>query len=390
MEATTELPPVGLIDLAAQRRRLGDRVEQAIARVIAHGRFILGPEVDELEARLAAYCGVAHAVTCASGTDALLLALMAWDVGPGDAVFVPAFTFPAAAEVAALLGATPVFVDVSPVTFHLDPSSLRDAVGQLGAIAPGLRPAGVIVVDLFGQPADYDAIGEVAASHGMWVLSDAAQSFGAVAGDGRRGGAFGVIATTSFFPTKPLGCYGDGGALFTDDPDLADRLQSLRAHGRGDDPYDHRLIGINGRLDTIQAAVLLGKLDLLDEELAARQRVADRYTVELDAVIVTPIVRPGVASAWAQYTIQTAGRDALRAALAAAGIASAVHYPLPVHHQPAYRAFPVAPGGLPVAEALASRVLSLPMHPYLDDDAQQRVVDAVRRAVPGRRQDGEP
>lgn len=377
-EVGEENGPVGLIDLAAQRARLGPGLDDAVRRVLEHGRFILGPEVAELEERLAAYCGARHAVACASGTDALLLALLAWAVGPGDAVFVPAFTFAATAEVVALAGATPVFVDVDPVSYNIDPGSLGAAVEA----TMELQPAGVIPVDLFGQPADYEAIEVIAGGNGMWVLADAAQSFGATR-HGRWAGTLGTAAATSFFPTKPLGCYGDGGAVFTADDDLADRLRSLRAHGRGADAYDHVRIGVTARLDTIQAAVLLEKLPVLDEELAARRRLAARYSAALADVVVVPTVGEGMESAWAQYTVQLDDRDAVAACLADQGIATAVHYPRALCHQPAYRGFPVAPGGVPVAEALARRVLSLPLHPYLPPAAQDRVIAAVRRALGG-------
>ena len=372
-------PRVALVDLAAQRARMGDRLDRAIRRVLEHGRFIMGPEVFELEARLADFCGAGHAIACASGTDALLLALLAWEVGPGDAVFVPGFTFAATAEVVALVGATPVFVDVDPTSFNLDATCLEAAVDSLPGDS-GLRPAGVVPVDLFGQPADYGAIEAVAAEHGMWVLADAAQSFGSTA-DGRGAGTFGGVSATSFFPTKPLGAYGDGGAVFTADDALAARMRSLRIHGQGASAYDHQLIGINGRLDTLQAAILLEKLHLLAEELAARQRLADRYSEELAGVVTVPTVAPGRTSAWAQYTVQVDGREDVAARLAEEGVATAVHYPLPLHRQPAYRRFPVGPGGLPVAEALAQRVLSLPLHPYLGAEDQARVIAALRRAV---------
>lgn len=374
MTAGTE--PIALLDLAAQRRRLGDGLDRAIQRVMEHGRFIMGPEVQELEERLAAYTGARHAIACGSGTDALLLALLAWGAGPGDAVFVPAFTFAAPAEMVALVGATPVLVDVDPASYNLDVGSLKDAIDGL----TGLRPAGVIAVDLFGQPANYAGIDALAAEHGLWVLSDGAQSFGAKL-HGRSASTYGTVSATSFFPTKPLGCYGDGGAVFTADDDLADRMRSLRVHGQGASAYDHRLIGINGRMDTLQAAILLEKLNIFDEELASRRRVADRYGRELAGVVAVPTLGPGASSAWAQYTVQVDGRADVAARLAEAGVVSAVHYPLPLDRQPAYSGFPVAPGGLPVAEKAASRVLSLPMHPYIEDAAQTRVIEAMGRAV---------
>jgi dTDP-4-amino-4,6-dideoxygalactose transaminase len=372
----TELEPVAPLDLAAQRARLGDRIERAIARVVEHGRFVMGPEVLELEERLAAFCGAPHAVSCSSGTDALLLALMAWGVGPGDAVFVPAFTFAASAEAIVLAGATPVFVDVDPVTFNLDVASLEAAVNADIC----LRPAGVIAVDLFGQPADYDAIRALAGEHGMWVLADAAQSFGSTL-HGRGAGTYADAVATSFFPTKPLGGYGDGGAVFTADAGMADRLRSHRVHGQGEYAYDHVRIGITGRLDTIQAAVLLPKLDILGEEIEARQRLADRYSAALADVAVVPVIDPRATSAWAQYTVQVDCRDTVATRMAAGGVPTAVFYPKPLHRQPAYASFPVAPDGLPVAEALSPRVLSLPVHPYLTEGAQDRVIDALRRAV---------
>lgn len=370
------MTPVAMVDLAAQRARLGGRVERAMARVLAHGRFVMGPEVFELEERLAGDRDVRHAISCSSGTDALLLALLAVGAGPGDAVFLPAFTFAATAEVVALAGATPVFVDVDPATYNLDSASLESAIAGLH---PGLRPVGVIAVDLFGQPADYERVGVVAAAAGMWVLSDAAQSFGSTL-QGRPMGTLAAVTATSFFPTKPLGCYGDGGAVFTADDDLADRMRSLRTHGRGEHPYDHRLIGINGRLDTIQAAVLLQKLDIIDDELAARRRLAERYDDALGGLVTLPTIAAGARSAWAQYTIQVDDRDALARHLAEQGVATAVHYPLPVPHQPAYVRFPVVPGGVPVADALATRVLSIPVHPYLSEADQDRVVSAIRDA----------
>jgi dTDP-4-amino-4,6-dideoxygalactose transaminase len=370
---------VPLVDLAAQRRRIGDRVEAAMAAVVDHGQFILGPEVARLEDELARRCHVAHAVGCSSGTDALLLALLAWEVGPGDAVIVPAFTFAAPAEVVALVGATPFLVDVRPDTFTLDTDTLRAAIAS--ARTMGLRPAGVIAVDLFGHPADYPALEATAADAGMWVLADAAQSLGATLG-GRPVGSLADMTATSFFPAKPLGCYGDGGAVFTDDPAMAGRLRSLRAHGRGADKYDSVRIGINGRLDTLQAAVLLAKLEVFDDELVRRQAVAARYSDALAGVVGLPAVSPGATSAWSCYTITVAeDRDRMVAALRRAGIASAVYYPRPLHRQAAFRRAPVAPGGLPVSERLAEEVLSLPMHPYLARADQDRVIETVRTTV---------
>ncbi len=371
--------PIAFIDLKAQHRRLGRRIEEAIGRVLKHGRFIMGPEVRTLEERLAAFTGVKHVVTCASGTDALQLPLMAWGIGPGDAVFVPTFTFAATAEVVALVGATPVFVDVLDDTFNIDPANLEVAIKSV-ASEGRLRPAAAIPVDLFGQPADYDALLPLAEAHGLRVLSDAAQCFGS-SYRGKRAGSIGDVAATSFFPAKPLGCYGDGGAIFTDDDDVATTLRSLRVHGQGSDKYDNVRIGMNGRLDTIQAAILLEKLAIFEDEIGARQKVAHRYALALATMVDVPGVMAGAVSAWAQYTIKLDDRDGVAARLKAAGVPTAIYYPRPLHRQTAYRDYPVAPSGLPVSEALAERVLSLPMHPYLDDATQGRIVGAVTDAI---------
>lgn len=371
---------IAFIDLDAQRRRLGDRIDRAIAQVLEHGQYILGPEVRQFEAALSAHCGARHAITCANGTDALVLPLMAKGIQTGDAVFCPSFTFAATAEVVALTGAAPVFVDVRPDTFNMDPDSLEKAVAE--ARRQGLRPASAMPVDLFGLPADYDAITDVCERHGLWILADSAQGFGAVH-KGRRTGTLGLATGTSFFPAKPLGCYGDGGAVFTDDEELADVMRSLRVHGQGNNKYDNVRVGLNSRLDTIQAAVLLEKLRLYPEEIAARNDVARRYAESLADVVVVPSVPDGLHSVWAQYTVRVPGsgrRDALAERLKASGVPTAVYYPKPLHHQPAYSRFVAAPGGLPVSERLAGEVLSLPMHPYLDEATQGRIVDLVREA----------
>lgn len=367
--------PIPLIDLQAQRRRIDAGVRAAMERVLAHGRFIMGPEVEAVERRLADYTGAAHVVTCASGTEALTMVLRAWGVGPGDAVLVPAFTFVATAEAAALVGATPVFAEVRADTFNLDAGGLDAAAGT--ARAAGFRPRAVIPVDLFGQPADYAALLPAARAHGLLVLADAAQSVGARL-DERRVGTFGGATATSFFPSKPLGCYGDGGAVFTDDEACAGVLRSLRIHGQGRSQYDNVRIGVNGRFDTLQAAILLEKLTIFDEELAARQRIAGRYSEGLRDVAEVPRVMPGARSAWAQYTLRVRDRDRLLEHLRSLGIAAAVYYPAPVHRQPAYAGYPRAPGELPVAEALCAEVISLPMHPYLEPAAQDRVIAAIR------------
>jgi dTDP-4-amino-4,6-dideoxygalactose transaminase len=371
-------PAIQMVDLLRQRRRLGARLDAALTAVMDHGKFVLGPEVARLEEELAARTGVRHVIGCSSGTDALLLALMAWGVGPGDAVFVPSFTFAATAEVVVRVGATPFFVDVRADTFDIDAGSVTEAVGA--ARRAGLRPVGVIPVDLFGQPADYDALGKLAAEEGLWVIADAAQSFGATR-DGRSVGSLADVTATSFFPAKPLGCYGDGGAAFTDDDAMAARMRSLREHGRGRDKDDSISVGINGRLDTIQAAVLLTKLTIFDDELVRRQEGADRYTVELAGVAGVPTLAPEATSTWACYTVRVQGRDRVRTCLAGAGIASAVHYSTPLHRRSPYSRSPIAPAGLPVTERLAQEVLSLPLHAYLDEEDQARVIAALHAAI---------
>src|SRR5436309_1222722 len=336
--------PIPFIDVAAQRRRLGRSVDEAIARVLGHCQFILGPEVRALEAELAAFCGARHAVSCASGTDALLMVLMALGVGPGDAVICPSFTFHATAEVVVLVGATPVFADIEEASFNLDPAGLERACAAARKL--GLRPKAVIPVDLFGQPADYVRIMPAAEAQKLFVLDDAAQSFGATYHN-RRVGVLAPATATSFFPAKPLGCYGDGGAVFTDDDDLAQVMRSVRVHGEGRDKYDCVRIGINGRLDTIQAAVLIEKLKIFPDEIAARERIAERYGAALADVAIVPAVAPGSSSIWAQYTIRLAAgrRERFAAALKAQGIPTAIYYPIPLHRQPPYRDFPIAEGG---------------------------------------------
>jgi dTDP-4-amino-4,6-dideoxygalactose transaminase len=374
--------PIPFIDVAAQRRRLGRSVDDAIARVLGHCQFILGPEVRALEAELAEFCGVRCAVSCASGTDALIMVLMALGVGPGDAVICPSFTFTATAEVVVLVGATPVFADVEEGSFNLDPASLQRACAAARKL--GLRPRALIPVDLFGQPADYGRITPIAEAENLFVLDDAAQAFGATYHN-RRLGAVAPATATSFFPAKPLGCYGDGGAVFTDDEGLAQVMRSVRVHGEGRDKYDCVRIGLNGRLDTIQAAVLLEKLKIFPDEIAARERVARRYSAGLADVATVPLVAPGSTSVWAQYTIRLAPgrRDGFAAELKAQGIPTAIYYPIPLHRQEPYRSFPIAEGGAPVSERLADEVISLPMHAYLDESTQDRIIAAARRALGG-------
>jgi len=369
---------VQFIDLAAQQRRLRPALDAAIAAVLDHGRFIMGPEVAELETRLAAFAGARHCVSCANGTDALQLALMAYGLRTGDAVFVPSFTFASTVEVVPCMGATPFFVDIDPRRFTMDPDSLARAIDHASGL--GLRPAAVIAVDLFGLPADYDRIGEIARAAGLRLIADAAQSFGARLG-ARCAGSLGDIATTSFFPAKPLGCYGDGGAMFTADPDLAALLDSLRVHGKGREKYDNVRIGMNSRLDTLQAAILLEKLAIYDEEIETRQRVADRYTDALSDLFETPVVPEGLRSVWAQYTLRArsgAERDRLIGWLREAGIPSAVYYPTPLHLQTAYRGYPGDPAGLAESARAAEVVLSLPMSPYLEAADQDRVIERLR------------
>jgi dTDP-4-amino-4,6-dideoxygalactose transaminase len=373
--------PVPFIDIGAQRRRLGPSIDQAVSRVLAHCQFINGPEVNDLEAALAAFSGAKHVVSCASGTDALLMVLMAKGVGRGDAVFCPSFTFCATGEVVALLGATPVFVDVVENTFNIDPASLRKGIAVARKL--GLKARAVIPVDLFGQPADHDAIGSIAEAEGLFVLDDAAQGFGA-SYQGRRLGTFGLATATSFFPAKPLGCFGDGGAIFTDDAELAQTLRSIRVHGQGSDKYDNVRLGLTGRLDTVQAAILLEKLKIFEAEIEARNQVAARYARGLGNLVTVPQVASGCTSVWAQYTIRLpAGcdRDGFAAALKAQGVPTAIYYPKSLHQQTAYRDFPVADGGLPASERLSGEVISLPMHAYLDEPTQQRVIGAVRDAL---------
>jgi dTDP-4-amino-4,6-dideoxygalactose transaminase len=373
--------PVPFIDVVAQRRRLGKSIDDAVARVLTHCQFLNGPEVTQLEAELADFTGAKHVVTCSSGTDALLMVLMAKDVGRGDAVFCPSFTFCATGEAVALTGATPVLVDVDEATFNMSAASLKRGIAT--AIKQGLKPRAVIPVDLFGQSADHDAIAAVAEAEGLFVLDDAAQAFGA-SYKGRRLGTAGLVTATSFFPAKPLGCYGDGGAIFTDDAELAATLRSVRVHGQGSDKYDNVRLGITGRLDTIQAAVLIEKLKIFEDEIAARNQVAERYARGLGNVAAVPRLASGCSSVWAQYTIRLphgCDRDGFAAALKAQGIPTGIYYPKSMHQQTAYRDFPVADGGLPVSEKLSADVISLPMHAYLDEPAQERVIKAVRAAL---------
>jgi dTDP-4-amino-4,6-dideoxygalactose transaminase len=373
--------PVPFIDIGAQRRRLGKSIDEAVGRVLAHCQFVNGPEVTALEQALAKFSGAQHVVSCASGTDALVMVLMAEGIGRGDAVLCPSFTFCATGEAVALVGATPVFVDVDEATFNMDAASFKRGIATARKL--GLKPRAVIPVDLFGQSADHDAISAVAEAEGLFVLDDAAQGFGA-SYKGRRLGTFGRATATSFFPAKPLGCYGDGGAIFTDDAALAERLRSIRAHGQGADKYDNVRLGLTGRLDTVQAAVLLEKLKIFDDEIAARNEIAERYSRGLGNVLTVPLLASGCSSIWAQYTIRLpkgVDRDGFAASLKAKGVPTAIYYPKSMHQQTAYRDFPVADGGLSASERLSADVISLPMHAYLDAPTQERVIAAVRSAV---------
>jgi dTDP-4-amino-4,6-dideoxygalactose transaminase len=380
--------PIPFIDLQAQRVRLGQSLEDAILKVVRSGAFVMGPEITALEAELARFGKAPHALACGSGTEALLLPLMAWGVGPGDAVFCPSFTFAATAEVMPLIGAEPVFVDIDPVTYNLDAASLEAAI--LNVVGEGrLTPKAIIAVDLFGQPADYPAIAEIAVRHGLKLIADSAQGFGCTL-SGEHPIHWADVTATSFYPAKPLGAYGDGGAVLSKDARLHDLMASVRVHGQAvksdaeheafehDPRYLNMRIGMNARMDTIQAAVLLEKLKIFEDEIVARNRVADRYAEGLTGVAVTPQVIAGGLSVWAQYTIEVEDRDGLASHLRARDVPTAVFYPIPIHRQRPYQAYGVAPGGLPVTEAKAGRVISLPMHPYLTEADQDAVIAAIR------------
>ena len=377
-------PSIPFIDLAQQQALIRPQLDAALAAVLDHGQYIMGPEVHQLEADLAAFCGAKHAISCSSGTDALMLALMAMDLKPGQGVIVPSFTFAASAEVMPCLGAIPVFAEIDPVTFNLDADRLGDA--KAAAEAKGINVVGIISVGLFGQPADYDAIKAFANSHGLWLIDDAAQSFGA-SWQGKAVGHLGAITATSFFPAKPLGCYGDGGAIFTDRDDFAEIMTSARIHGMGRMRYTHDRIGMTARLDSMQAAVLIEKLRLFTGELIARQGVADRYAEGLKDVVTVPQLAAGATSSWAQYVItlpQGANRQAVQERLNQHGVPTAIYYPMGMHQQTPYAHYPVAEGGLPITEDLCHRVLALPMHPYLEIDTQSYIIEKVIEAVSSR------
>lgn len=370
---------IPFIDLKAQYTALKPDIDARIAAVLEHGAFIMGPEVAELETQLAEFSGAKHAVSVSSGTDALLVALMAEGIGPGDAVFVPSLTFTATAEVILVAGATPVFTDVDPTTCNADPSDLQSRIEQTFKQGQ-LRPKAIIAVDLYGLPADYPAINAIAEQHGMFVIDDGAQSFGATL-NGTRVGTLAAVTATSFFPAKPLGCYGDGGAVFTDDADRAAIFKSLRVHGSGASKYEVSRVGLNARMDTIQAAVLLAKLGVFEKEIAAREALAQLYDERLGGRLELPHRTSGATSAWAQYTVQIDQRDELASSLKDQGVPTAIYYPSPMHLQPAYSRYGEGTGSLPQSERLADRVLSLPMHPYMDDATANKICDSVLRAL---------
>jgi len=368
--------PTQFIDLAAQQKLIRPQLDLAISRVLDHGQYIMGPEVKEFEDQLRKFTGASHALTCANGTDALTLVLMAWGTGPGDAVFVPSFTYVATAEAPAQLGATPFFVDVCEDTFNIDPQSFKQAI--IDSRELGLKPAAVIAVDLFGQPADVDAITEIAHAESIKVLVDGAQSFGASC-KGRRVGSMGDATTTSFFPAKPLGCYGDGGAVFTSSDEDAELINSIRLHGKGSQKYDNVRIGLNSRLDTIQAAILIEKLKLFPEEVRLRSAVAENYSKLLSGVCKVPVLLPENSSSWAQYTLKLENRGSLQSKLKEDGIPNVVYYPIPLSLQLGYRQYPSVSSGVGKSELLAELVLSLPMHPYLSQESQNYITEKIRR-----------
>ena len=370
--------PTQFIDLAAQQKLIRPQLDAAIKKVLDHGQYIMGPEVKEFEGQLREFTGAKHALTCANGTDALTLVLMAWGVGSGDAVFVPSFTYVATAEAPAQLGATPFFVDVLEDTFNIDPDSLRQAIVDCREL--GLNPSAVITVDLFGQPADIDAITEIAHAENIKVLVDGAQSFGG-SSKGRKVGTMGDATTTSFFPAKPLGCYGDGGAVFTSSDNDAEIINSIRLHGKGAQKYDNIRVGLNSRLDTIQAAILIEKLKIFPNELKMRAEVAERYSEFLSDVCRTPRLIAGNTSAWAQYTLKLDDRNGMQNSLKSFGIPSVVYYPIPLSKQIGYQNYPTVTTGVNSSSVLSDRVLSLPMHPYLNTTSQNNIITKIIQSM---------
>jgi UDP-2-acetamido-2-deoxy-ribo-hexuluronate aminotransferase len=375
----TNLKNIEFTGLNQQKSLLRSNIDARIARVLDHGQFIMGPEVAELERNLQSFCGAKHAIAVANGTDALQIALMAGGIGHGDAVLVPSFTYTATAEVILILGAIPIFVEVDESTFNIDCAKMEEAYTK--AKSNGHRPRAIIAVDLFGLPADWKKLNAFATANDLFLIADAAQSFGARLADGSAVGTLAPITTTSFFPAKPLGCYGDGGAIFTDDDNLAEIMRSTRVHGQGKAKYETVRIGMNSRLDTIQAAILLSKLEIFGEEVKKRNAIADQYEQALSNLIETPRKPEGVTSAWAQYTIKIDNRDSLQAKLKEHGVPTAVYYPLPMHLQKAYVAYGAGEGSMPLSEKLSKRVLSLPMNPYASNEDVEVVIAAIRSTL---------
>jgi UDP-2-acetamido-2-deoxy-ribo-hexuluronate aminotransferase len=367
--------------LADQARRLRQTIDKNISNVLNHGQFVMGPEVGQFESALTEFCGSPHAIGVANGTDALQICLMTLGIGRGDAVLVPSFTYTATAEVILVLGAEPIFVDVDPANFNIDVQDLPRALAN--ATSKGLNPKAIIGVDLFGLPADWAAINTFATANGIGVIADSAQSFGAIAVNGKHVGTLAPMTTASFFPAKPLGCYGDGGAIFTEDAAFAEIMKSIRGHGQGRAKYETVRVGMNSRLDTLQAAILLAKIEVFRDEIERRNRVAEKYTEGLRDVALIPEKPNDVTSAWAQYTIRTEEREKVQRALAASGVPTAIYYPSPMHLQPAYAPYGEGQGSLKVSEQLSQEVLSLPMNPYVSDVVMDYVIDAVRKALQG-------
>ncbi len=370
---------MNFIDLNAQQERIKEKIDANIQKVLVHGRYIMGPEIKELENKLALFSGVSYAVGCASGTDALLMVLMAYGIGRGDAVFTTPFTFIATAEVISLLGATPIFVDVDPKTFNINADKLKQTIETVKNEGK-LKSSCIIPVDIFGQPADYNEINAIAKEEGLFVLEDAAQSFGSEY-QGKKACSLAHTATTSFFPAKPLGCYGDGGMIFTDDEDIYDKLVSIRVHGKGKDKYDNVRIGLNGRLDTIQAAILLAKFEIFEEEIGLRQTVADRYNKGLKDICEVPYVKEGNLSAWAQYSVLHPEKNKIINHLKENVIPTAVYYITPLHLLKAYESLKYIEGDFPVCENISKNIFSLPMHPYLKEEDQNIVIKKFKEIV---------
>lgn len=374
------MEPIQFIDLKAQQTRIGvENINEKINDILGHGRYIMGPEITELEEKLSTFGNTKHTLSCSNGSDAILLALLALDIGPGDAVFVPSFTFAATGEMVALAGATPIFVDVLPDTMNMDPENLKIAIKEVKEKGE-FTPKAVMPVCLFGQIANYPEIAPIAKEENLKLIADAAQGFGSTL-NGKQAGDYADIVTTSFFPAKPLGCYGDGGAVLTNDDDIYNSLVSLRNHGQGVDKYDNIRIGINGRLDSMQAAILLLKLDIFPSEITARNEIAARYTQGLKDCVEVPFVAENTISTWAQYTIKSPKRDAIAAHLGENKIPTAIYYVKPMHSQTVYAKYPITGGSLPVTDALSHEVISLPMHPYLKPEVQDRIIDAVKAAI---------